>query len=181
MKKTIFYVSVLTVLFSFVSCGNDDERLRKEIIGSYRYSNTNETANFQVSIDGVETFNEDGTVEDESLLSIVFSNEKLGEASLTYRMKYTGTYEIENSYILYDYSDVDDDGSLELLSAEGSKGSEVFIEELSAQLESTLIPDIRERLTEENAADIYELTKEKLVILNAMGQEIVKVRIVGNN
>lgn len=178
MRKTVLYVGLLGIFFSIVSCGNDDERLKKDIIGSFRYSNTNEATNFRISIDGIETFNGDGSVVDESMLSIIFSNEQLGETSLTYRMKYTGKYEIEDSYILYDYSGVDDAGNIELLSAEGAKGNEEFVNELSDQLESTLIRDIRERLTEENAADIYELDGEKLVILNPEGQKVVKVRIV---
>lgn len=179
MKKTIIYVSVLAILISIVSCGNNDEKIREEIIGSFRYTNTNETDIFLVSVEGIETFYEDGTVEDESILSIKFSKEGLGEASLTYRMDYTGEYVIENSHIIYDFDDIENTSVVELLSAEGSSGTEVFIEELTSQLESTLIPTLRERFIDENTAEIYELNSEKLVILNPEGKKIIKERVVG--
>lgn len=181
MKKTIIYASVLAILFSIVSCGNSDEKIREKIIGSFRYTNTNETDIFLISVEGIETFYEDGTVEDESILSIKFSKEGLGEASLTYRMDYTGEYMVENSHIIYDYSDIENTGIVELLSAESSSGSEVFVTELTSQLESTLIPAFRERFIDENAAEIYELNSEKLVILNPEGEKIIKERMVGND
>lgn len=178
MRKTIFYVSVFAVLFSVVSCGNDDERIREEIIGSYRYTNEKESSVLSATIEGVETFNDDGTVDDRSIISVSFSKEGLGEANLSYQMSFTGKYEINNSCIVYDYSDIENNGSVELLSAEGSEGSSEFIEELTSQLESTLLTTFKEGMGNQNGIDIYELTEERLVILNPEGEKIIKTRIV---
>ena len=175
MRKTIFYMSVLAVFFSVVSCEHEDKRLRKDIIGSFRYWKSNVATKFGLSIDGIETFNEDGSVVNESVFTIDFVN-----VSLTYRMKCTGKYKIEDSFILYDYGDVDDDGNIEFL-LEGAKGNEEFIEEFSSQVESTIIHEIRERFIEENAAGIYELNNESLVILSPKIGKIFKERIVENN
>lgn len=178
MRKIIFYVSVFAVLFSVVSCGNDDERIREEIIGSYRYTNEKESGVFSVTVEGVETFNDDGTVEDESVLSMSISQEGLGEVTLLYRIETAGKYEIENSYIIYDYNSLENNISIELLSAEGSEGSESFIEDVTSQLQSTFVADFKSRFENENAADIYELNEERLVILNPEGVKIIKTRIV---
>lgn len=182
MKKIFFYVSLLAVLFSVVSCGsNDDDRIRKEIIGSFRYSNINENGALQVTVTGVETFGEDGTVEDESIILLTVSQEGIGDISVTYRMNYAGEYKIEDSHIVYDYSNLENDGNIELLSSEGSEGTEELIEELTAQLESSLIPAFVERFAEANRTPIDELNEKQLVVLNPQGEKIVKERIADND
>lgn len=178
MRKILFYVSVFAVLFSIVSCGNDDERIRKEIIGSYRYANEKDSGILSMTIEGVETFDEDGMVVDESIVSMSFSNEDLGVVSMSYRMSFTGKYEINNSRIIYDYSDKEDDGNIELLSAEGSEDSSEFIEEVTTQIKSTFLATFRERMSDLNAIEIIELNEDRLVVLDSEGGNIIKTRIV---
>lgn len=179
MKNTFFYVGVLFVLFSVVSCNNDDERIRKEIIGSFSYSNPKGTDGYSISFDGIETFDEDGVVKDESILSVSISKEEIGDIRLKYRITFSGRYQIFGSHILYDYSDIENNSRMELLSSESSSGSEAFALEIQNQMEEALFPDLK-RMTasEENAAEIYELNEEQLVVLNPEGQKIIKKRIV---
>jgi hypothetical protein len=92
-----------------------------------------------------------------------FPKKDWGEARLVYRVNHTGTYKIENSHIIYDYGDIENNGVVELLSAEGSTGNETFIEELTSQLESTLVPAFRERFANENAVEIHKLNRKEFV------------------
>ena len=182
MKNTILCVSVLCVFLGLLSCKNEDERIRKEIIGSFHYAIGREgNMGFSSVVEGIETFHEDGTVSDNSILTLKVLNERVGELLIRFEVELKGKYEINNSYIIYDYSDDDAIINIEMLPVENAGDNEVFIEELQAQITNNFVSSYKERMADANAANIYELNEENLVILNPEGEKIIKERVTDDD
>ena len=175
--KTIYHICVLLFLMSMVSCTEkDDKGLSEDIIGSFSYTKTDDRGIISVTINGVETFNKDSIVTDESVVSFFVSMNDLGDIAIKYQLKYEGTYKIENSYIIYDFSEIENNSSVELLSIDGSFENKELIELLREQVEASIFPDIKNMLTTEHSAKIHKLNRKRLVVMNPEGEEWIKKR-----
>ena len=159
----IFYLFFGFVLIGFLSysCTNNDENLKKNIVGTFYYSTTEEEDDVIVTIEAKETFKASGRVEDVGILTISTFDESTGKISLKYDIFITGEYNIKNSYLVYDY----DINSIKIEPKKDQSYTEVVIANyLFSMFEEHVIPAIKQELIENDESKIIELTERKLVV-----------------
>ena len=161
MRNQILFFSAIFSVLLFSACTNRDEKLKKDIIGTYYYSLSEETDGVFVTIEGRETFKASGNVENKGTFVISIIEETGRKISLKYDLSVAGEYDIKNSYIIYDY----DLNNIMIESQKDQTGIDKFIAEyLSSIFEEHLIPSLKQEMISNNESKIVELTESKLVI-----------------
>lgn len=162
MKKQILFFSAILIAFLFSSCAsNGDEKLKKDIIGTYYHSTMEENDGVIITVEGRETFKASGEIEDKGTLVISMFNEKAGKITLKYDISATGEYNIKNSHIIYDYN-LD---NIKIEPQKDQKGvDKSVIKNVHSILEEHVIPAVKQDMINDNESQIIELTENKLVV-----------------
>jgi hypothetical protein len=171
MKKLIFNVMLAFCgILLFNSCNNNDDRLRKEIVGTWSYSDSEENEEDGiitiVSANGTSTFKSNGTCKDDGIFTITYINDEGGQSNLKYKFDVKGKYEIQDSYIIYDYNP--EDVNIKLLESDNYNLSNLFAEHYIPQLKRTII--------ESEDDKILELTGKRMKIESDDNEPIVYFR-----
>lgn len=178
MKRFFYYLNTLFVLSLLNSCINGDEKIKKDIIGSFYYvENDFEEEDVIISIEGVETYNSNGTISNIATLTMTLLDED--KIRLKYLLTVTGTYEINNSHIIYDYN-------YNSISVEPQKGENIdFVTNLMyKQSESIIIDHFIPTFKQEMIADmdlkIVKLNEKYLVLAGRNGDEVTYKKMANN-
>jgi len=144
---------LFATLFLLHSCANKDEHLRKEIIGSYSFTQTDDKEEgVFVTISGASVFKENGICENTGTMTISVIDEYGDKSTLKYKIEVYAKYEIKNSDIIYDYK-LENIG-ITLMQSDNRA--------LSKLMQDHYIPQMKHEMITNNKEKILELTDKYL-------------------
>jgi len=165
-------------LFWLNSCSYKDDKLRKNIIGTYYTVQNIEDENFLVSGDSYDTYSEDGTYLSIGKIQVLTTDEDLGSVNLKYTLSVMGKYRIENSKLLVDY-----DLNTFSIIYEGTDNVIIdfelimYFQQFRKQLENIIISNLKEGMNKTDVYKIIELTSDKMVTVDSEGNKISSKRV----
>ncbi|MDR1896563.1 MAG: hypothetical protein LBR10_07225 [Prevotellaceae bacterium] len=154
MKKIILFGWIAFVgLLVFQSCANNDEQLKKEIVGTWSYSTTDESeedgVSTIISLNGTSVFNANGACSDNGIMTVIFIDDEGDKSMLKYRCEANGKFEIKKSHIIYDYSL--ENIAITLIQADDDDITDLFSELFNIQqAKHLMVENNREKILELN-------------------------------
>jgi hypothetical protein len=153
MKKKIFWgVIVLIPVLLFQSCANNDEQLRKEIVGTYSVVKTMIEEEGTMTMEGTSVFTANGRFKDDGIIIYTLSDEEGGVYRMKLQYSATGKYSIKNSIITYDMTV--DDIDINVIQSDSYELTQYFKEHG--------IPEFKHEMCVDNTEKILELTDKYL-------------------
>jgi hypothetical protein len=165
--------SSLILFQSFVN-SNDDERLRKKIIGTWSYSGTDEYEEDDIyiieSYDATITFGANGKYKDGGIMNTTWIDEEGYTINMKYKCVISGNYYIKNSTIIYecDLNNI----KVELIQSDDYELSRIILEHL--------IPQLKHDMAVNNKEKINKLNERFLETKTDDGEITTRVRLFGN-
>jgi len=138
---------------------NQDEYLRKEIIGNYSFVQTDgREEDAIVTMSGTSAFKSNGVCETEGTMTFYIIDEDGYESTLKYKFEMYAKYEIKNSYIIYDFK-IENIG-ITLIQSDNYELSRLINDHYISQMKSDMITDNKEKIFE--LTDRYLKTEENV-------------------
>jgi hypothetical protein len=152
VKISFLAFSVLSATL-FQSCGNNDERYRKDIVGTYSYAKTMDIdEETTATMQGTVVFDANGYHEDNGTIVITFIDEDGESYNLTLQCTVKGKYSIKNSVISYDFKLQDVD--VQIVNYNNYEVAKYF--------QQHALPEFKNELCVDNNEKILELTDKYL-------------------
>lgn len=174
MKKILFYFSVLSTFILLNSCSKDNQ-IRKDIVGSYYYTdNDMEEEDVIISIEGIETYNQDGSITNVETLTVTIIDEDGDKIKLYYDFSISGTYEIKNAHVIYDYNF----NSIKFQAQKSNNYvSRLVYQYVESILSDHFIPGVKQGLLENFEMKVVRQHKQFLVLADREGNESTFKRV----
>jgi hypothetical protein len=154
-----------------------DEQYRKSIVGSFLTVMTEQSDGMAMSIEGTNTYSENGRVEENGTLTLTIIGANAEKLTLKYKISVRGRYEIKDSYIICDYNV----NSVDIQPVYTATTTEVE-KKAYALLEDQFVPSVKESMINDSNNDkIIELNDSRLVTENSKGEQHTKKRIKRGN
>ena len=169
--KALLCCVVLTASLLSFSCSNNDEQLRKNIVGSFFSVFTENDDEALISAESTETFFEDGKFKDVGTISFTMSGEDDELVKFIYSYLITGTYVVDGSHIVYD---VDVNKGIKFSLADASDMD--YIDHFSI-ISDAMLSEMKKIYVENSKIKIVKLDKTHLVTLDSDGEETTAKRV----
>ncbi|MCL1867394.1 MAG: hypothetical protein FWF72_00360 [Paludibacter sp.] len=156
---TLKYINWLlfAIFFVFQGCASKDEQLKKKIIGSYSFAQTDDKEeDIIVTVNGTEVFKSNGVYLTYGTMIMSVIDEDGYKNTLKYKIEASAKYEIKNSYIIYDSKL--EDIEITLIQSDNRTLSQLMQDHYIPQIKHEMIANNKERILE--LTDKYMKTEE---------------------
>jgi hypothetical protein len=155
------------------SCINNDEQYRKDIVGTFTYSEHNEQGEGIITVESNITYQQEGKVKENGIYTMTFFDDNTGKINLKYKISLDGTYTISNAYLLIKYNL----NSFKMDPITSNSYLDTYMyENLNSIVKEHFIPAIKQELSKNGGGKIVELNKERLVLADRDGKQLVMRR-----